>query len=330
MVAIVSGNSLGLSLSSLAVLGQRGMSGAAGQGRSGEQAYVNAATGNLVLQNRDEFIQGRGPDILSLRTYNSQGVLDDQNANSWNVGAFGQKVVLTGTVASLDSRLVRTDRDGAQAAYSWEAASGRYVSTAGAGAFDTIAYDGSASQFVWTDGETGLVERYQATAHGRLVSATDPDGNTVSYAYKEDGTVLSLTDANGAVTYYDYSGNRLTQIRNVDASGASLTRVRYGYDGSGRLASVTVDLSPEDGSTADGRTYVTTYAYDGASSRVASVAQSDGTTLAFTYVQYGGSHRVASVADSLGAVTRFSYDPGRGATTVTDPLGAQSVYSYYA
>jgi len=111
MVAIVSGNSLGLSLSSLAVLGQRGLSGSAGQGRSGEQAYINAATGNLVLQNRDEFIQGRGPDILSLRTYNSQGLLDDPNANRWNVGAFGQKVTLMGTVASVDSSLMRTDRD---------------------------------------------------------------------------------------------------------------------------------------------------------------------------------------------------------------------------
>jgi YD repeat-containing protein len=330
MVAIVSGNSLGLSLSSLTTLGQRGLVGSAGQGRSGELAYVNAATGNLVLQNRDEFLLGRGPDVLSVRTYNSQGLLDDDNADNWSVGAFGQKVALTGTVATVGSTLTRTDRDGAQAVYAWDAASGRYVSTAGAGAFDTIAYDDSALQFVWTDGDSGLSERYQAAGQGRLVSATDADGNTVSYAYNANGTVQSLTDASGEVTWYDYTGNQLTRIRSVDASGASLTHVQYGYDASGRLSTVTVDLSPEDGSIADSRTYVTTYTYDGASNRVASVAQSDGTTLAFTYVQSGGTYKVASVTDALGAVTRFSYDAGQGATTVTDPLGAQSVYSYDA
>ncbi|OJZ07381.1 MAG: hypothetical protein BGP22_17795 [Variovorax sp. 67-131] len=283
-----------------------------------------------MLQNRDEFIQGRGPDILSLRTYNSQGLLDDPNANRWNVGAFGQKVTLMGTVASVDSSLMRTDRDGAQAVYTWDGASSRYASTAGAGAFDTIAYDESAAQFVWTDGDTGLTERYQSTGPGRLLRATDADGNTVSYAYNVSGTVQSLTDANGEVTYYDYSGNQLTQIRSVDVGGKGLTRVRYGYDGGGRLSTVTADLSPEDGNIADGRTYVTAYTYDGASSRVASVAQSDGTTLAFTYVHHEGAYKVASVTDSLGAVTRFSYDTAQGATTVTDPLGAQSVYSYDA
>ena len=63
MVAIVSGSSLGLSLGSLRTLGQQGVFGSAAQGRSGEQAYVNVATGNLVLQHRDELLSGRGLDI---------------------------------------------------------------------------------------------------------------------------------------------------------------------------------------------------------------------------------------------------------------------------
>jgi len=330
MVAVVSGNSLGISLSSLAVLGQRGLPGSAGQGRSGELAYVNVATGNLVLQNRDEFIQGRGLDLLSLRTYNSQGALDEDGAIGWNVGAFGQSVLLKGSVSSIGSTLVRTDRDGAQAVYSWDASGSRYVSTAGSGAFDTVAYDAKASQFVWTDGDSGLIECYQSTGQGRLVRAADADGNAVTYAYNVNGTVRSLTNSNGEATYYDYDGKQLAQIRNVDASGASSTRVRYGYDGSGRLSSVTVDLSPEDGSITDGRIYVTTYTYDGPSSRVARMAQSDGTTLSFTYVYSGGSYKIVSATDSLGAVTRFSYDVTQRFTSVTDALGVQSVYSYDA
>jgi hypothetical protein len=57
MVAIVSGGHLGLSLSSLATLGQQGVTGSAGQGRNGERAYVNAATGNVVLQNFDDRLE---------------------------------------------------------------------------------------------------------------------------------------------------------------------------------------------------------------------------------------------------------------------------------
>ncbi|HWI78518.1 MAG TPA: hypothetical protein VNS31_04925 [Ramlibacter sp.] len=55
MVAIVSGDSLGLSLTSLTTLGQDVSGTVSSTGRNGEQAFVNVATGNLVLQDRDEF-----------------------------------------------------------------------------------------------------------------------------------------------------------------------------------------------------------------------------------------------------------------------------------
>ncbi|MDQ0014937.1 YD repeat-containing protein, partial [Variovorax boronicumulans] len=306
------------------------MIGTAGQGRNGEQSFVNIANGNLVLQDRDDVLIGRGLDVNAVRTYNSQGLLTDDNGDNWNVGAFGQKVVLTsGSVGIAGSTLTRTDRDGAQAVYTWDAAKNRYVSPAGSGAFDTIAYDSGASQFIWTDGDTGRIERYQSNGTGRLVSATDTDGNTVSYAYNTNGTVKSVTDANGDISYYDYSGTNLTQIRTV-SGGVTTTTVHYAYDTSNRLFKVTVDLSPGDNTVADNNVYVTTYTYDGASKRVASVTQSDGTKLGFTYVQSGGVYKVDSVTDALGAVTRFAYDTAQNTTTVTDPLGAQSVYLYDA
>ncbi|MDN8618028.1 Ig-like domain repeat protein [Variovorax ginsengisoli] len=329
MVAIVSGNSLGLSLTSLTTLGQRGVIGTAGQGRSGEQSFVNIATGNLVLQDFDDSLQGRGPDIANVRTYNSQGLMTDDNGDNWAVGAFGQRLQLSGTAATPGSTLTRTDRDGAQAVYIWDTATSRYTSLAGAGAMDTIAYDEGASQFVWTDGDTGLVERYQATGQGRLLNVSDPNGNTVTYAYNANGTVQSATSANGEVTWYDYTGTNLAKIRTVDAGGNTLTAVHYTYDGSNRLSSVVVDLTPADNSVADGKTYVTTYTYDGASKRVASVTQTDGTNLSFEYVQVNGVYKVQSVTDALGAVTRFGYTKSRNGnpiTTVTDALGAKSVY----
>jgi len=328
MVAIVSGNSLGLSLTSLATLGQRGTLGAAGQGRNGEQAFVNIATGNLVLQDFDDRLEGRGLDISAVRTYNSQGLLNDDNGDNWRVGAFGQQIVLTGTVATTGSTLTRTDRDGSQSVYTWDTTRSLYVSAAGSGAFDTVAHDAGAGRFVWTDGASGLVERYESTGQGRLVSASDPRGNTVSYAYNTNGTVQSLTNANGEVTYFDYTGTNLTQIRTVAANGATLTRVHYAYDASNRLSSVTVDLSPEDNSVADSVKYVTTYTYDGASKRIASVTQTDGTSLQFTYVQVGADYKVASVKDGAGNITNYSYDTANRRTSVVDPQGRVSVYSY--
>ncbi|MDQ0072702.1 YD repeat-containing protein [Variovorax boronicumulans] len=330
MVAIVSGNSLGLSLASLATLGQRGTQGAAGQGRNGEQAFVNIANGNLVLQDFDDKLVGRGLDIQAVRTYNSQGLLNDDNADNWVVGAYGQRVQLTGTVATAGSTLTRIDRDGASAVYTWDVARSLYVSSAGAGAFDTIAYDSTALRFTWTDGSTGLLERYESTGQGRLLTASDPAGNTLTYAYNANGTLQSMVDANGETTYFDYTGTNLTQIRTVATGGATLTRVRYAYDSANRLSTVTVDLSPEDNSVADGQTYVTTYTYDGTSKRVASVTQKDGTSLAFTYVQVGTDYRVATVKDGLGQTTSYTYDTTARTTTVTDPMGLVSVYSYDA
>src|SRR5688572_11393233 len=96
MVAIVSGNSLGLSLSSFGTLGSSGVFGNALQGRGSQFAYVNAATGNLVLQNRDELLVSRGLDSASVRTYNSQGALLDDNRDNWSMGFYAQGVKQVG------------------------------------------------------------------------------------------------------------------------------------------------------------------------------------------------------------------------------------------
>jgi YD repeat-containing protein len=325
LVAIVVGNSLGLNLSSLGTLGQRGTYGSALTGRNGELAYVNSATGNLVLQDRDDALMGRGLSVPSVRTYNSLGQLNDDNGDTWSLGAYNQQLKLVGAVNTAGSSFVRTDRDGSQATYTYDSASSQYVSTDGGGAHDRIRAEGST--WTWTDGDTGVQERYSAS-NGTLASVTDLSGNTLTYAYNSAGLLTSISKSNGEQTFYDYTGNQLTQIRTVVVNGTTsqtLTRVRYGYDTSNRLSSVTVDLSPEDGSVDDGKTYVTTYTYDGTSRRVASVSQQDGTRLSFTYDTAG---RVITATDALGNQSRYTYDTAARQTTLTDPLGRKTVVEY--
>jgi YD repeat-containing protein len=324
MVAIVSGNSLGLSLTSLATLGDNGLNQLSGSGRSGEQAFVNVANGNLVLQDRDDYLASVGVDAEVLRTYNSQGVLV---GDSWSVGVARQRIALTsGTLQTTGSVLTRTDRDGAQALYLWNASTLSYRSTAGAGADDSIAWNPTQNEYRWTDGDTSLVERYNAA--GRLVSSTDADGHAMAYAYNADGSLASMTDAGGEVTAFDYADGRLSRIRKVLADGSTSTLVRYGYDSQGRLSTVSVDISPSDNSVADGSTYQTTYGYDGGSQRIATVTQTDGSKLSFTYVQVGVGYKVATVQDALLQTTSYSYDTTNRTTTVVDPLGFATVYAY--
>ena len=116
-------------------------------------------------------------------------------------------------------------------------------------------------------------------------------------------------------------------------------RVYYGYDGSNRLTSVTIDRSPSDGVITDNKTYITTYGYDGTSNRISSVVttQNDGTgayttsNLAIAYVLAGSVYEVSSLTQTTAAgtsVTSFSYTAGQ--TTVTDPLGNVTTMVYDA
>ena len=63
MVSIVTGSGSGLVNSSKDVLGGAGELGNAATGRAGERVTVNAATGNLVIQDRDEYLVGLSVSI---------------------------------------------------------------------------------------------------------------------------------------------------------------------------------------------------------------------------------------------------------------------------
>lgn len=307
MVAVVSGNGLGLNLVSASTLGG-GVLGNAKLGGSGERAYVNSATGNLVLQDRDDLIAGHGFDIATVRTYNSQGALDAANGN-WHIGFYRSIVNFTGTLNQNGSTVTRVDSDGSSAVYNWDYTRSAYVTAAGEGNFDILTFAGSPDRWTWTDGSTGVTETYDwFNGRGRLAVQADRSGNQITYSYVGD-QLSEVANQDGEKTVLDYTNGKLASVHSVDKAGLPHTRVRYAYDDHGRLASVTVDLTPDDNSIADGKVYITNYSYDGDSQRIASIAQTDGTLLRFDYTEFKGAWRVSKLRQMIDGAERVtSYD----------------------
>lgn len=329
MVAIVSGNSLGLNLTSHQTLGMPLGAGAV-HGRNGESAYVNVATGNLVIQRVEDVLSLRGVDGTALRTYNSQGLFNDDNGDNWSTGFVLQPLQLTGTLNTAGSTLTRTARDGSASAYVFDSVSGLYRTTQGAGAHDTITFIAADSQLEWRDGSSGLTQRYQSDGAFRLLATADATGYRVTYTYDAQGRIVSETADSGETRQYAYTteGN-LHRVLTYRGDGTPLSHLQFLYDGSNRLVKTVVDHTPQDYDVSDMNRYVTDYEYDGSSKRLAGITQSDGTRLAFTYVDVGGgTFKLASVQDALGQTTSFAY--GAGHCTVTDALGLVTRYDFDA
>jgi YD repeat-containing protein len=319
MAAIVSANSLGISTSSLALLGTSGTAGQTSLGAGGERIYLNTATGNLVVQDLDEVLVGLGPDLGILRTYNSQGQLDGDNNDGWRIGVYRQVALTSGAANQAGSTVRRIDADGATQLYTFDGS--KYVSTDGGGAFDTLAFDGT-SLWTFTNGDTRVQETYQGDANGgRLVALTDPDGNRVTFTYT-GALVTQVQDASGETTYLDYAGNNLVDLRTVTSGGKTSVRTRYGYDAGNRLTSVTVDLTPDDASIADGKIFVTSYTYDGASDRIASILTGDGDSVRFSYDAQG---RIASYAEGGNPAVLIGYTTSPQTATVSLPANAAAL-----
>ncbi len=198
MVAVVSGTGLGLGASSLSSLGFVGSAGTTRGGSNGERIYVNSATGNLVLQSRDEFLAAAGLDVALVRTYNSQGQLTDDNGDNWRLGVHQRLFGLRGTVNTTDSTIVKVFGDGAEVVYRHDGTI--YTSTDGDGAHDTLSYNATTQQWTWTDGSGRTTETYDV--NGRLIASADTDGNAVTYTYT--GALLTrVDDASGQTSFLD-------------------------------------------------------------------------------------------------------------------------------
>ena len=235
---------------------------------------------------------------------------------------------LTGTVNTAGSTVQRVSGDGSVITYGWKASASAYVATDGAGAHDRLTYDGT---WRWRDGDSQTVETYGGPG-GQISSVTDTSGNTVRYEYTGN-RLRDIFTANGENLHYDWnSSGNLIQIRTfytANGTAKALTRTRYGYDSQNRLETVTVDLSPEDESVADGKSYTTTYIYVPGTRLVASIQETDGSRLD---IRHDGAGRVVSLSQILagGVIRTTAIAYGANTTTITDPQNNETRLDYAA
>ncbi|OEF55537.1 interleukin-like EMT inducer domain-containing protein [Enterovibrio norvegicus] len=315
MAAVIGGAGLG----NYDVFGQAGIKLAGTNGLN-----INASTGNLVIRGNDHSLVSRGLDLSLARTYNSQGSKNDFDGDNWRF-SFERQINVVG------NNLQRVTGDGHIATFKPQD-DGSYTSAAGGGAHDTIRKVGS--NWVYTEGSTGITETYRAS-DGRLLSTEDKNGNQITYRYSGN-KLTAISGASGEELRFVYNNKgQLTRLDSYTKVGDTLTHtqsaVHYEYDAKNRLSRVKVDLSPADKSISDGKVFTTTYTYQDANSHLLkSIEKNDGSQINLAYETVDGKVRLSRIDDN-GIVTELNYQSKRAnghQLQVTDNSGEVWFYKH--
>jgi RHS repeat-associated protein len=173
--------------------------------------------------------------------------------------------------------------------------------------------------------KNGTVFQFQTSSQGALLaflnSMTDTNGNTITLARGNSAQPVQITqiiDPVGRTLNITYD----TFNRIVSLTDPIARTVQYSYNSQGTLATVT---DPAGG--------VTSYAYD-TQNRMISITD----PLGITYLQntYDANGRVIQQTAADGGITKFDYTLLNSTvptspillTTVTDPLGNQTIYHF--
>jgi RHS repeat-associated protein len=182
-------------------------------------------------------------------------------------------------------------------------------------------------RLAWATGTprpTLLTSALTYTPTGQPSVATDPDGNTITYAYDGADRLLSVTRSSGRRTNYGYDIlSRLVTVTD-DVSGTldpsitrnrgSVTRETRSYTANSQLATLT-----------DGNSNPTSYTYDGFD-RLAQTTYADTRAEAYQYDANGNRTQRTTRANE--AIT-FSYDALNRLTTRAVPSNANAVAVTY-
>jgi RHS repeat-associated protein len=202
---------------------------------------------------------------------------------------------------------------------------------------------------------------YSFDSSGRVLTATDENGNTTSYSYDSIGNLLTKTvpinpghTATTTYTYnsfgevltatdpllnvttntYDANGNLLTVTTPAPGNGASASITRFAYDSKGELTRITDPLGNQTNiayfptgmiqTITDAQSNVTAYAYDLLGNRT-SVTDANNKQTTFAY---DAMNRLTKITYPDTTTTQFGYDIRGRRTSVTDQNSKTTTYAY--
>ncbi len=173
---------------------------------------------------------------------------------------------------------------------------------------------------------------YTFDNEGRMLTRTDPLGNTWTYAYDNRGRRLSETNPLGHTTSwtYDAVGNRLTETLPGPAAWTmtydNMDRLLTRVDPLNHTSSMAYDLGGRLISQTDALNQTTSYSYDLLDRRL-QTTYPDSATVSQSYDTLGN---VLTRTDELGRVTSFLYDNRNRLVVVSNNLNEQFDYVYDA
>ncbi len=267
---------------------------------------VNTYTGTYTYTRTDLALAGRGPSPTFARAYNS----NDTRVTDLGPGWTHNYNVYIGDPADGTGDRYLIGPDGRSDRYTHNP-DGSYtpppaLTTTLVMKTDLTYTATTSGQRVWTfDG------------YGRLLKITDRYGNASVLGYNANRQLVSISDAAGRGSL-SLSYNTAGLLASVTDWMSPARSVQFGYDASGRLHSVT-----------DRAGKITTYGYDGTTSRLTTITDANGhVAVTMTYDVQG---RVATQKDALGLTTgqqtTFTYPASQpGATTVTYPATSYDGY----
>jgi YD repeat-containing protein len=303
MTQIFTGSGLGTHSSSLG-LGSYGPKGVAALGQGGDSVYVNAANGNLVIQQTDGFLADMGIGISLMQTYNSKGDIN----SSWRFNV-QSRIEVQGQANTAGSIVIRTAEDGHRSSFHYDVTKQRYLPDEGG--TERITF--SQGKWLYKKGDSKAVDYYNQD--GQLIKMADKDGHYFSFSYI-NGALSSITDKSGKQTItWSFEQGLLTDVT-VTSQGQVIHHVHYEYNEQQQLHKVSRDLG-------QGKVYWTTYDYVPDSQLIRDINQSDGTSL---HIDYDAQGRVKQLIDGEGRKSIYSYAEGQ--TSVTNNLGEIWTYSY--
>ncbi|MGG4438650.1 DNRLRE domain-containing protein [Priestia megaterium] len=255
---------------------------------------VNAFNGNLVFDETDFSLDGRGPGIDISRTYNSQ---DEE------VGIFGK-----GWNSSLDVK-VKEDTNGDVLYIEQDKRIHRFRKTtdgyqAPTGIYLTLTKDSNGFYFKDTDQSVTAFR-----SDGKLSYEQDSNGNKTTYSYVNN-KITSITDASSRSVSISYTGDYVSKITYED----QITTFTYTGD------QLTETKTP------NGRTYK--YGYENGQLRFVYDPKHTDAKPSVTEYTYDSEGKLIKVTDVLKKETTISYDTDARQTTVTNPKGSKDIYGY--